>query len=184
MRPSHSAGLIELVVGDGDQLFERLDPTLVADRHLAENVERFIVHQAEDRPSAQYALVVRTPGVAISASDAAALAEGIRRHFAHRTREEGAKVHALVHDGRRDLTIGLVFLFICAVLGLFAVRVLPGAVGLFVEQGLLILGWVALWRPVDLFLYELRPLRLRRNLLIVLSSMDVRFEDAPQTTAG
>lgn len=169
---------VEVVVSDAAQLFERLDPSPAGRRHLAHGIEEFIVHQAEQRPPADRALLVRIAGRPIGEEEGW-LAEAIRHHFAHRAEEEGARVRGLVLDGRRDLAIGLVFLFICGVAAFFAIRVLPGALGIFVEQGLLILGWVALWRPVDLFLYELRPLRVRRRLLESLSRMSVKFDGQP-----
>ena len=166
---------IDVLVRSPDELFERLDPTPVADRHLEEKVEQFIIHQAEEKRSAEYRLVVRIPGTA-SAPDAAEIASAIGHHFRHRAEEESARLRALIVDGRRDVMIGLLFLFVCGAAALFAVRVLTPTLGVFVEQGLLILGWVALWRPADLFLYDLRPIRRRRDLFAALSRMDVRFE--------
>ena len=169
-------GVIEVTIGQPDELFDRLDPLPDISRHLDERVEQFIVHRAEEKRFDRYALIVRCPDARLSADEVAALSDAIRRYFSHRTEEESAKLSSLISEGRRDLVIGLLFLFICGMLGLLVVRVSPPALGLFVEQGLLILGWVALWRPVDVFLYELRPLRLRRNILGALSTMDVRVE--------
>lgn len=173
-----AAETIEVAVGDPDELFERLSPSPSrGGRHLDEGVERFILHRAQDG-RAEYSLVVGTSNAALDARNTAALADGIRAHFAHRAEEESLKIRALVTAGRRDIMIGLIFLFTCAVLGLIGTKFLPRALGLFVEQGLLILGWVALWRPVDLFLYELRPLRTHRAVLSALARMDVRFDPA------
>jgi hypothetical protein len=172
--PSEPAGLIEVAIGEPDELFERLDRK--TDRHLAERVERFIVHQAEEKRVTKYTLVLRIAGGPLSAADEAALGKSIGRHFAHLAAEENARTRALMSAGRRDLAVGLLFLFVCGVLALFAVKVLPAAFGIFVEQGLLILGWVALWRPVDMFLYELRPLRHSRDLFLALSMMNVQID--------
>lgn len=178
MAAPQAAHVVEVAVGDPGQLFEPLDASPAAHRHLEEKVEQFILREAEERRAGEYALVVRVPAAAISSADEMTLGEGIRHHFGHRADEESARLRALIRDGRRDVMIGLVFLFICGLAGLFALRLLPRALGIFVEQGVLILGWVALWRPVDLFLYELRPLRRRRDLLKALARMDVRFERA------
>lgn len=175
MRGSQDAGLIEVSVGEQDQLFEQLDPTPTVDRHLEEKVEQFVLHQAEENPCAEYRLIVLVREPADSRMDATALADAIRHHFRHRRDEESAKLRGLVRDGRRDVVVGLLFLFICGVLGITAFRIFPAAVGIFVEQGLLILSWVALWRPADLFLYDLRPIRRRRDLLDALARMDVPF---------
>ena len=174
MRGLRDAGQIEVSVGEPEQLFERLDPTPTADRHLEEKVEQFVLHQAQEDPRAKYRLIIRVrePDSGI---DETALAEAIRHHFRHRRDEESEKLRGFIRDGKRDVVVGLLFLFVCGVLGVSAFRIFPTAIGIFVEQGLLILGWVALWRPADLFLYDLRPIRRRRDLLNALSTMDVSF---------
>ena len=41
------------------------------------------------------------------------------------------------------------------------------------EESLLILGWVANWRPLEIFLYEWWPLARRRDLYARLSRADI-----------
>ena len=161
---------------DSRQLFDRFDASSLAGRHLEEKIEQFIVHRAEAGRFAKYVLVVRVRDTPQSPIDAPAVSAGIREHFAHRAREEAAKLRALVSNGRRDLMVGFIFLFTCGALGVLAAKLLPATLGLLVQEGFVIIGWVALWRPVDLFLYELRPLRRQRNLLTALSKMEVRFK--------
>ena len=43
------------------------------------------------------------------------------------------------------------------------------------EQGLFILGWVALWRPLEIFLYDWWPLARRIRLLERLSAATVEI---------
>jgi hypothetical protein len=42
------------------------------------------------------------------------------------------------------------------------------------EQGLLIVGWVAMWRPLEIFLYDWWPLVGDRRMHDRLSRMDVQ----------
>jgi hypothetical protein len=42
-----------------------------------------------------------------------------------------------------------------------------------VDEGLLILGWVALWRPTEALLYDWWPLARRRTLLRRLASIPI-----------
>jgi len=46
-------------------------------------------------------------------------------------------------------------------------------------EGLLILGWVALWRPLEIFLYEWWPLRRRMNVLRQLAQAPVWIRPTP-----
>ena len=44
-----------------------------------------------------------------------------------------------------------------------------------VQEGLTILGWVALWRPAEIVLYEWRPLKRDLRLLEVLEHLRVEI---------
>jgi hypothetical protein len=46
------------------------------------------------------------------------------------------------------------------------------------EQSLLILGWVANWRPLEIFLYDWWPIRRRVILLRRLAAMPVEVRAA------
>jgi len=43
-------------------------------------------------------------------------------------------------------------------------------------EGFLIGGWVAMWRPLEVFLYDWWPIRAEGRLLKRLSTMPVRIE--------
>ena len=45
-----------------------------------------------------------------------------------------------------------------------------------VREGLLIGGWVAMWRPLEVFLYDWWPIRAEARLFDRLSVMPVRIE--------
>ncbi|MGB7037540.1 MAG: hypothetical protein WBD71_18680 [Xanthobacteraceae bacterium] len=40
-------------------------------------------------------------------------------------------------------------------------------------EGMLIIGWVAMWRPLEIFLYERVPIRRRCRVLARLAAMPV-----------
>ena len=63
-----------------------------------------------------------------------------------------------------SLMVGLSFLGLC----LFITEILlPKGSGIlpdFIQQGLTIAGWVAMWRPMEIYLYDWWPLRLRGKI--------------------
>ena len=48
-----------------------------------------------------------------------------------------------------------------------------GAASEIIGEGMLIIGWVAMWRPLEIFLYEWVPMRRRCRILAKLSTMPV-----------
>lgn len=171
---AQSAGLIELTVEKPQHLLHAFDPSPIAGRELDERVERFIVHSAEDAPAPRYRMIIHVPA-AVPADEAKSFATAVRTHFDNRSNAELRERRSLMREGRQALAIGIGFLFACGLAGHFALKALPAAFGLFVEQGLMIVGWVANWRPIEIFLYDWRPLVRNQKLFATLARMDVEF---------
>ena len=96
-------------------------------------------------------------------------------------------INELFRIGRRSLAIGFTILTICLLLAHFAVRVLVDEpLRRLLEESLLILGWVANWRPLEIFLYDWWPLVRRRDLYWRLSkaAIEVRPYPTEQSSAS
>jgi hypothetical protein len=91
--------------------------------------------------------------------------------FGHHARHAKTRCHdlkRLLKRGRASLMIGLAFVAAC-LLGAEAIGKLQGSPVLMVaRESLLIVGWVAMWRLLAIFLYDWWPLarwiRVYRNL--------------------
>jgi len=81
----------------------------------------------------------------------------------------------LFRRGRTSLVIGLVFLAAAVTLGNIAEEMLRDSrfAGL-ASESLSIGGWVAMWRPIEVFLYDWWPIRAEARLFDRLSAMTVR----------
>ena len=72
-----------------------------------------------------------------------------------------------------SLAIGIMFLIACLVLRrALVIRSLPTDRAV-IGEGLLILGWVAMWRPVEVLLDDWWPLARRRALLRRLAAIPI-----------
>jgi hypothetical protein len=80
-----------------------------------------------------------------------------------------------MRHGRTTLIVGLGFLASCLLLGGLVSRVWPGTLGGIVREGLTIAGWVAMWRPIQIYLYDWWPLRDELRVLERLARMQVRL---------
>jgi hypothetical protein len=76
-------------------------------------------------------------------------------------------------QGRTSLLVGVLFLLAClGAIELFALRA-PGTLSTFLSEGLTIAGWVAMWKPMQIYLYDWWPLRRRGQVFDKLSRMPV-----------
>jgi hypothetical protein len=85
----------------------------------------------------------------------------------------------LFRIGRKSLFIGVGFLAASIGVGSLIATGLPGRpIGEILREGLLIGGWVAMWRPLEIFLYDWWQIRAEATLLDRLSAMPVGIADA------
>lgn len=173
--------LIEVRVAELQQLFNSIDPSPFRERDLDPKVEEYIVESyGELRADRPLCLVVHLTRQVASPDNVAVLRAAVREYFGQRARTERRQLRRLLRTGRISLVIGLLFLAVAMVLGDLA----SGLVGRYdygeiLAHSLLIGGWVALWRPIEIFLYDWWPIRAEARLFDRLSEMVVRVENPP-----
>jgi hypothetical protein len=184
-QPRHSAGdpippncqLIEVHVAELKQLFNAIDPAPFRQRDLDPDAEEFIVGWAREIPAdAPLALVVRLDRPAGLPEEPAILRDAIREFFGQRAQVSRRRLRQLFRRGRVSLMIGITFLAASLLLGDIIARWLgERRVGEILRESLLIGGWVAMWRPMEVFLYDWWPIRADALLADRLSAMPVRI---------
>lgn len=163
---------IELKVERLAHLFDALDPFPIPTRDLSPATEEFIVGWARDLPPrAQIRIVVHAPWEETGV-DGGVLRDAFQRHFAARAERTSGDLRELFRFGRLALAIGLGVLVACVV-GARVAMAGESAIGRVVGEGLLILGWVANWRPLEIFLYDWWPIMQKRRLLLRLAEAPV-----------
>lgn len=169
--------VIEVRVGELKQLFNAIDPSPFRDRDLDPKAEEFIVGWAKELPrSAPLALVVDLDRPAGLPDEAAVLRDAVHEFFKHRAEAHRLRLRELLRVGRTSLAIGLVALAGAIALGDFLASVLRNSrLGEIARESLTIGGWVSMWRPLEIFLYEWWPIRNEARLSDRLAAMPVRI---------
>lgn len=182
MTPAKTDDVIELRVDNIDQLFHTLDPSPFRERDLDREAEEYIVgwarELADDQP---IKIVVHFPDNASQAKAAQDLEEAFHRYFTYRTGILQGDLKELFRIGRLSLAIGVPILVTCLISSHLASGFLTESpIKRLVEESFLILGWVANWRPLEIFLYDWWPIARRRNLYRRLSVATVEPRPAAQ----
>src|SRR5262249_2359566 len=139
--------------------------------------EEFIVGWAKDLPKdTTFALVVDLDREAGLPDEAAVLRDAIHEFFRHRAERYRQRLRELFRVGRTSLAIGLAALAAAIALGDFLAALLRGSrIGEILRESLTIGGWVSMWRPLEVFLYDWWPIRNEARLSDRLASMPVRI---------
>ena len=174
MAPQANASKIELNLSRIAQLFNSFDPSPFHERDLDSDAEDYIVGSAEEAPrQAPLTLVIHLPADQVPGPDSPDLGSAIHNYFAYREAHERRRLRLLLHDGRVALATGLAFLFCCVLIRQMAYSFGTGTASDILRESMLIIGWVAMWRPLEIFLYEWVPIRRRCAVFAKLSAAPV-----------
>lgn len=167
--------VIEMRLRELAQLFNSLDPSPFYDRDLDTAAEEFIVDWARELPAGREFELVIQVAVVPTAAASTGVEEVVHNYFGKRVQNTRRSLRRLFRLGRWSLLIGLIFLASCLTLASLVSKLpwaeaWPGVIGSALE----IVGWVALWRPLEIFLYDWWPMRDDIRLYERLARMRVR----------
>lgn len=162
-----------------DQLFDNRDPAPFRERDLDPDLVEYLIAAGEDLASLgpfKVVFWIATPCVP------AEVETGYRAHFTYELERLERRRHRGRRVGQIALVIGVTLLVaLLAVAQLIATT--SNHVLAAVREGLLILSWVVMWRPVEALLYDWVPIRRERARLQRLfdAPLEVRTGKGPTT---
>lgn len=175
---ARGSGDIEVHVAELRQIFDAMDPSPFQTQDLDPTAAEYIIGWARELPShAPLALFVHLDRSAGLPDETELLGDAIRQFFRGRSTAARARLKHLFHTGRISLAIGLAFLAAAFASSQLVGRLLEGnAFGQLLRESLLIGGWVAMWRPLEIFLYDWWPIRAEARLYDRLGTMPTHIE--------
>lgn len=177
MKMSGHPHRVEIRLRNLSQLFNSMDPSPFHEKDLDDDAEEFITSWVQEFPVASPVRLVVHLDSEPDLPDAKAMTEeSIHHYFAYRARLARLELNRLLKQGRISLLIGLSFLALC----LFAVESIGqsalGADLRMLQESLTIVGWVAMWRPLETYLYDWWPVRRRQRVFLKMSRMPVELK--------
>ncbi len=167
--------LIEIQLDAPHQLFDRLDPAPFQHKDLDPAAAQYLEEAVRELGrSSPLRLVVHLPTAVASSDGARALPAAVAHYFRYRADESRIELRRLLKRGAISLAVAIAFLAFC--LSLRTTLTTSGSDVL--AEGLLIIGWVGLWRPVEIFLYDWWPIWQRQRRFEALAQAGVTIEAA------
>jgi hypothetical protein len=161
------------------QLFNSFDPSPFRERDIDLSVEEFLVGWVRELPlAAAFTIVVQLPPEETAKPQAAEIGEAFAHYFSYRALIAEQDLRELFRIGRRSLAIGVIVLVACLVTSQLVAAFVPGVVARVLEESLIIVGWVANWRPIEIYLYDWWPIRRRIRLFRRIAAARVEVKAA------
>jgi hypothetical protein len=170
-----SGSAIILELNDVDQLLIAPGSLFYGQRMLKPDAEEFVIEEVTKAYSKDpLHLKIHLHKDEITRKDE--ISTAIHQHFTYRRKRSEKKLREVLQLGWQSLLISIVFLGLLVSLTLIIIKLLPeGGLSITFREILIILGWVALWRPADLLLYEWRPFKREINLYRKLERCEVEI---------
>lgn len=150
---------LQLRVRELGQLFNSMDPTPFLNKDLDREAEAFIeTWAAEFTSNSRLRITIHLEHLPTEGDPSAIMVEAIHNYFDHKAGLVRGELKHLLRDGRISLLIGISFVILCLIVADVIGQLGTGAVINIARESLMIVGWVAMWRPLQIFLYDWWPL--------------------------
>ena len=173
--------MIELELNSLLQLFDSFDPAPFHEKELDLDAEEYIYNAVDEFPLKKpLEILIYLPYAEVSEEIEVDVKKAIRNHFSYKKLLTEIELRRLLYQGRNNFIIALVFLFLC----LLTIRLIStfeeSLMNSLFSEGLLIIGWVAMWDPIHIFLYGWWPIVHKRNIYQRIMDMDVAIGTGSQ----
>ena len=159
---------IELRIGTLSELFNSMDPTPFHHCDLDTDAQAYLESWAMTYPSDSHFRVIVHIADMPEEDPEPTVRDAIHNYFDYKAIVNRRNLRLLLVEGRTSLLIGVGFLAACLISADLLANFGTNAFSRVLKESLVIGGWVAMWRPMQIFLYEWWPLvrrgRIYRNL--------------------
>jgi hypothetical protein len=169
--------IIDVRLASVERLFDNRDPAPFRERDLDPSLVEYLIDSCHDMATRPFRIVFWLE----QTSQPAGVEAAVRAHFAY-------DLVRLDRDRGIQRRIGWIALSIAsvAIVALIGVsnliaELVTGTLGAGLKEALLISGWVLMWRPVELLIYDSIPWRHERNAVrrILNTPIQVRLGNGP-----
>ena len=177
--------VMELRLKNFRQLFNSFDPSPFIEKDLDQEAEDFLVSWAREISRKQkFGLLVHLEECDSETDVNEVVTSAIHNFFEYRADLKRQDMREFFRQANTSLIIGLLVLSTFFLIGLQIERSAGDqAFSVLVRESLLIGGWVAMWRPLEMFLYEWWPIRRMIRLFRRLAEMPIKVAVSVQSGA-
>jgi len=178
--------LIEVNLSSVIQLFNTFDPAPFHEKELDINAESYIVDTVKDFPGkTPFKIVFYLPDKIFDTNEAMEIPKAIRAHFEYKTLTQRRKFRERYLYGQFTFIVGISFLAIATIASL-AIDAYYGSypAAHLIATILEVTGWVAMWEPVTVFLYQLWPIVKQRKIYEKISQTEIDIRPYHKVSSG
>lgn len=167
---------IKITVQRVTELITQLEDTRYRKRFLNPDIEEYIIERAT-RSHNRNKILLTIEFQSGESVDFEQVTLAVKKNFGNRRHESQESLKETLRHGRRSLVVA--FILVAIVLSTIEINkhIFPeNGLTRTLSESLTILGWVALWRPAELLLYEWRPFKREMKLFSRLEQSEIQIK--------
>lgn len=173
-RKENDKYIVELAVPDYNHLFDGRDPARFRQKDLDDDAVDYIVSSVQEITLSKLSHIEIYFDQIFSQEEQNIVVDAIHNFFKYESEMMSKKINSTLRKGIKSLFIGIAFLSF-AILGSLVLKDTNHFLGLFFKEGILLIGWVSMWKPINIFLYDWWPLADLRKIYDNLSLIRIDF---------
>jgi len=175
---------IQIRVNSPLQLFDSRDPAPFRDRDLDDDFTDYLISCADEVPNRaplHIEIIIAKPQPDIKSE---AIIEAIENYFQYQIELKKTQFSKMLRMARLFLIVGMVVLAFCLGLSQLTKHIPNEIFSTTFREGIVIFGWVSMWKPLELLLFDWYPIYDRIQLLkrILTAEIQVQLESAPNNS--
>lgn len=186
-RVEEGRSCIDLKVRHSRQLFDTRDPAPFRERDLDAHAVEYLLAAVQEiprkRPLAVVVLISEEPEPRLAPD---VIVEAVRGHFIYEGEQIERRLREHVRRGQMILGVGLTVLVVFLTLAELTLSLPTGHLREILREGLVITGWVAMWRPLEVLLYDWWPLIDERQQVrrILAAPVSICYDGVTASAGG
>ncbi len=166
--------IVEIAVPEYNHLFDERDPTRFRRKDLDDDAVEYIVSAVQEITIPRLSHIEIFLEKATSLEEQNVVTEAVHNFFEYESDMMKRKINSTFKKGLKSLLIGIVFLSL-AILGTVFLKDRDHFLALFFKEGVLLIGWVSMWKPINIFLYDWWPMADLKKIYDCLSFVRIDF---------
>lgn len=173
--------IVEIAVKNSRQLFNERDPAPFRERDLDPQFVTYVLSMIEEFPirTKMKMRIISSDSQDINSENILVIKEAIRSYFLYEANLARSKLRKRLRTARFFSMIGIFSLFVSLSLAqlINSIKLFPSITEI-VSVGLVIIGWVAMWHPIEALLYDWWPIREQRLYFEKIARLEVEVVNA------
>lgn len=167
---------IEIKIKKISQLFNSLDPSPFIEKDLDDDAVEFIVSYIREYGfNAESIMLIHLPSHQKGRVPEDDVVKAVHNFFSYKKELSQKNIRMKIDEGKKSLVVGLLFLASCLLIREWFFSNNNSVIGSIIREGLMIGGWVAMWKPISNILYDWWPTHQEMKIYDKISRIKIEF---------